>query len=60
MILVVVSFGIVAVIQAMFPLWADHPAAAALRVHMSNGLYVNAILDRLLGGWSLRRTSPPG
>lgn len=60
MLLAVVSFGIVAVIQAMFPLWADHPAAAALRVHLSNGLYANAILDRLLGGWSLRRTSPPG
>jgi NAD(P)H-quinone oxidoreductase subunit 5 len=57
-ILTVVSFGIVAVIQAMFPLWADHPAAAALRVHLSNGLYVNAIFDRLLGGWSVRNTSP--
>ena len=55
--LTVVSFGIVAVIQAMFPLWANHPAAAALRVHLSNGLYVNAIFDRLLGGWSLRKTS---
>ena len=55
--LTVVSFGIVAVIQAMFPLWANHPAAAALRVHLSNGLYVNAIFDRLLGGWALRKTS---
>jgi NAD(P)H-quinone oxidoreductase subunit 5 len=58
MILAVVSFGIVAVIQAMFPLWANHPAAAALRVHLSNGLYVNAIFDRLLGGWSMRKSSP--
>jgi NAD(P)H-quinone oxidoreductase subunit 5 len=58
MILVVVSFGIVAVIQAMFPLWANHPAAAALRVHLSNGLYANAIFDRLLGGWSMRKASP--
>jgi len=57
-VLTVVSFGIVAVIQAMFPLWATHPAAAALRVHLSNGLYVNAIFDRLLGGWSVRKTSP--
>ena len=56
-VLTVVSFGIVAVIQAMFPLWANHPAAAALRVHLSNGLYVNAIFDRLLGGWSVRKTS---
>jgi NAD(P)H-quinone oxidoreductase subunit 5 len=38
----------------MFPLWAYHPAAAGLRVHLSNGLYVNALTDRMLGGWSLR------
>ena len=55
--LAVVSFGMVAVIQAMFPLWANHPAAAGLRVHLFNGLYANAIFDRLLGGWSVRRTS---
>jgi NAD(P)H-quinone oxidoreductase subunit 5 len=56
--LAVSSFGLVAVVQAMFPLWANHPAAAGLRVHLSNGLYANAIFDRLLGGWSLRGTSP--
>jgi NAD(P)H-quinone oxidoreductase subunit 5 len=55
--LAVVSFGAVAVIQAMFPLWANHPAAAGLRVHLSNGLYANAIFDRLLGGWSVRKPS---
>jgi NAD(P)H-quinone oxidoreductase subunit 5 len=54
LVLAVFSFGLVAVVQAMFPLWANHPAAAGLRVHLSNGLYANAILDRLLGGWSLR------
>jgi NAD(P)H-quinone oxidoreductase subunit 5 len=52
--LAVVSFGVVAVAQSMFPLWAYHPAAAGLRVHLSNGLYANAMLDRLLGGWALR------
>jgi len=26
-------------------------------VHLSNGLYANAIFDRLLGGWSVRKTS---
>ena len=50
----VFSFGLVAVAQALFPLWASHPAAAGLRVHLSNGLYVNATLDRMLGGWSAR------
>lgn len=48
------SFGAVAVVQAMFPLWAEHPAAAGLRVHLSNGFYLNAIFDRLIGNWSLR------
>lgn len=55
--LAVISFGTVAVAQSMFPLWAHHPAAAGLRVHLSNGLYVNALIDRLLGGWLLRRSS---
>ena len=54
--LAVLSFGLVAIAQAMFPLWANHPAAAGLRVHLSNGLYANAVLDRLLGGWQQRRT----
>ena len=60
-VLAVISFGLVAVVQAMFPLWAYHPAAAGLRVHLSNGFYANAIFDRLLGGWRLRdatRTGP--
>jgi NAD(P)H-quinone oxidoreductase subunit 5 len=54
-ILAVVSFGLVAFAQSMFPLWAYHPAAAGLRVHLSNGLYANALFDRLLSGWALRR-----
>jgi NADH:ubiquinone oxidoreductase subunit 5 (subunit L)/multisubunit Na+/H+ antiporter MnhA subunit len=57
MVLAVLSFGLVAAAQALFPLWASHPAAAGLRVHLSNGLYVNATLDRLLGGWSVRKAS---
>jgi NAD(P)H-quinone oxidoreductase subunit 5 len=56
-VLAVVSFGLVAVVQAMFPLWAYHPATSGLRVHLSNGFYANALFDRLLGGWSLR--NPP-
>ena len=56
-ILAVTSFGLVAVVQAMFPLWAYHPAAAGLRVHLSNGFYANAVFDRWLGGWSVRPPS---
>jgi NAD(P)H-quinone oxidoreductase subunit 5 len=51
------SFGFVAVAQAMFPLWSNHPAAAGLRVHLSNGLYANAVFDRLIGNWSIRHPS---
>ncbi len=56
-VLAVISFGLVAIVQAMFPLWAYHPAAAGLRVHLSNGFYANAVFDRLLGGWSTRGVS---
>ena len=53
-VLAVLSFGLVAIAQAMFPLWAYHPAAAGLRVHLSNGVYANALFDRLLGGWTVQ------
>ncbi|WP_262386366.1 proton-conducting transporter membrane subunit [Roseobacter fucihabitans] len=55
-VLAILSFGLVAVAQAMFPLWAYHPAAAGMRVHLSNGLYANAVFDKLLGGWSTKRS----
>lgn len=54
-VLAVMSFGLVAIVQAMFPLWAYHPAAAGLRVHLSNGFYANAVFDRVIGGWSIHR-----
>ncbi|UWR31860.1 oxidoreductase (plasmid) [Sulfitobacter sp. W002] len=54
--LALVSFGAVAVAQSTLPLWSHHPAAQGLRVHLVNGLYINAIEDRLLRGWS--RSSP--
>jgi NAD(P)H-quinone oxidoreductase subunit 5 len=47
-VLTLFSFGLVAVAQAMLPLWAYHPAAAGMRVHLSNGLYANAVFDKLL------------
>ncbi len=50
-VLAVTSFAIAAVAQATFPLWAGHPAAAGLRVHLMNGLYLNALTDRLTGRW---------
>jgi NAD(P)H-quinone oxidoreductase subunit 5 len=56
-VLAVFSFGVVAIAQAMFPLWAYHPAAAGPRVHLANGLYANALFDRLLGNWSNPKSS---
>lgn len=53
--LAVASFAMVAIAQALFPLWATHPAAAGLRVHLANGLYANAIFDRLVGNWTARQ-----
>lgn len=55
-VLAVLSFGLVAFAQALFPIWAHHPAAAGLRVHLANGLYLNALLDRAIGGF--RTTTP--
>ena len=52
MAMAVFGFGLTAFAQATFPLWAQHPAAAGLRVHLANGLYLNALTDRLLGGWT--------
>ena len=54
--LAIFSFGLVAVAQATFPLWATHPAASGLRVHLSNGLYANAVFDRLIRNWSASRS----
>jgi NAD(P)H-quinone oxidoreductase subunit 5 len=56
-VLAILSFGAVAVAQALLPLWAEHPAARGLRVHLSNGLYINAAFERVLGGWSTRKVS---
>ena len=50
--LTLVSFGAVALAQSTLPLWSYHPAAEGLRVHLANGLYINAVEDRLLRGWS--------
>ncbi len=58
--LAMISFALVALAQATLPLWSYHPAASGLRVHLSNGLYINAISDRLLGGWTKTTPSKEG
>jgi NAD(P)H-quinone oxidoreductase subunit 5 len=57
LVLAVLSFGLVAFAQALFPLWSHHPATAGLRVHLANGLYLNALLDRLIGGFRAAKSS---
>ncbi|WP_086616747.1 proton-conducting transporter membrane subunit [Erythrobacter tepidarius] len=56
LVVAVASFGLVAFAQALFPLWAHHPATAGLRVHLANGLYLNALLDRAIGGFRTTRS----
>lgn len=47
-ILTLVSFAAAAFAQSTFPIWAHHPAVRGLRIHLANGFYVNALLDRAL------------
>ena len=54
MVLALASFAVAAVAQTTFPLWAGHPAAAGIRVHLMNGLYLNAVTERLAGRWTPR------
>ena len=49
MALVILSFAAVALAQTTLPRWAHHPAATGLRVHLANGLYLDALVDRLIG-----------
>ncbi|NAZ37561.1 proton-conducting transporter membrane subunit [Rubellimicrobium sp. CFH 75288] len=57
--LAVLSFAAAAWAQATFPLWAGHPAARGLRVHLQNGLYANALFDRLTRGWAAPAARQP-
>jgi len=51
--LAIASFTAVTVLQSLVVLWNQRPAWRAARVHLANGLYVNAIFNRLVG--ALRR-----
>jgi NAD(P)H-quinone oxidoreductase subunit 5 len=49
MALAVVIFAAITVLQVLAPVWADAPAWRATRVHLANGLYANALFNRLVG-----------
>ncbi len=59
MVMALASFAVAAVAQTTFPLWAGHPAAAGLRVHLMNGLYINAVIERLSGRWTPKMGAKP-
>lgn len=49
MALAVLTFAAVAILQIVAPALAAEPAWRAARVHLANGLYANALFDRLVG-----------
>lgn len=49
MALAVASFAAVTLLQIVAPAAAGSPAWRATRVHLANGLYANALFDRLVG-----------
>jgi NAD(P)H-quinone oxidoreductase subunit 5 len=50
-VLVLLSFAVVAVVQALLPHWSTRPVVRGLRVHATNGFYLNALTDRYTGNW---------
>ena len=56
--LALLSFGFIAFAQALFPLWAGHPAVSGLRVHVANGLYATALIDKFLARRATKSASP--
>ncbi|MDN2565545.1 NADH-quinone oxidoreductase subunit L [Aquibium sp. A9E412] len=58
MALAVVSFAAVTVLQIVEPSRATAPFWRAARIHLANGLYVNAAFDRLIGALDRPAASP--
>lgn len=54
--LTIASFGVVTLLQCLVPRWIQRPWWRKVRVHVANGLYVNAAFDRLIG--AMRRDDP--
>jgi NAD(P)H-quinone oxidoreductase subunit 5 len=49
MVLVVLTFALVTVLQTQLPALVHSPAWRVAYVHLKNGLYANALFDRLIG-----------
>jgi len=54
--LAVTSFALVTILQILAPLWSHGPAWQTARIHLANGLYVNALFNRLVG--AMKQPSP--
>jgi NAD(P)H-quinone oxidoreductase subunit 5 len=57
MALAIASFATVTVLQSLAPRWIHRPVWRAARVHLANGLYVNAWFDRLVGARRQRESA---
>jgi len=57
MALLLALFAAITVLQIVEPSRADTPAWRAARVHLSNGLYVNLVFDRLIGAMDAAPTT---
>ncbi len=53
---VLMAFGLVVFFQILAPLFGTSQTYTALAIHLRNGLYANAVLDRIIG--SLRIPAP--
>jgi NAD(P)H-quinone oxidoreductase subunit 5 len=49
--LALLSFAAVVVLQALLPHWATHPVVREMHVHVTNGFYLNALMDRYARTW---------
>jgi NAD(P)H-quinone oxidoreductase subunit 5 len=49
--LALLSFAAVVVLQALLPHWAPHRVVREMHVHVTNGFYLNALMDRFASTW---------
>jgi NAD(P)H-quinone oxidoreductase subunit 5 len=54
--LIVLAFAVVVVLQLRLPALATSPTWARLRVHVRNGLYADALFNRLVGAFRVPST----
>lgn len=53
------AFLATVIVQMLAPFITKKPAHIALAIHLKNGLYANAIFDRIIGSWSNQVSPTP-